>query len=116
MKKTLMLSLVTVLALGVAGITWAAYPAADEAAAPAAKALVAEDAPSAIETFEVENAALAADLDALFEAPVQVANCCLADCYEERAACWDACVGHPDYSACRDQCSAEYDACRAFCF
>lgn len=116
MKKTLMLSLVAVLALGVAGIGWAAYPSADEAAAPAApEALEAEATPSALEAFEAENEALAADFDALFEEPVQVANCCTIECYEERAECWDSCTSAPDPFACRHQCGVEFEACKASC-
>ena len=118
MKKTLMLSLVAVLALGVAGLTWAAYPSADAtndapAVAAVEKALATE--PSAIEAFEAENEALAGDLDALFDEPVQVANCCTIECYETRGECWDACVGEPDVFACRQQCNAEFEACKAGC-
>ncbi len=116
MKKTLMLSLVAVLALAVAGFGWAAYPAADEVAAPAdLEVLEIEGAPSALEIFEAENEALAADFEALLEEPTQVANCCTIECYQERAECWDACVGQPDYEACRAQCNLQFDYCKSFC-
>lgn len=108
MKKTLMLTLVAVLALGVAGITWASHPAADEAAAPAA--LEAEAGSSVIE--RVENADPAAELDALFSGPVETGACCMADCMNERTACWDACGSD---MACREQCSTQYQACTSHC-
>lgn len=116
MKKTLMLSLVAVLALGIAGITWAAYPTADEpAAAIALEALESEVAPSAsaVETLEAENMTLAADLESLFEESVEVADaCCFVYCFEQHAICKSAC-GHD--TGCEIQCWDELQECKTHC-
>lgn len=111
MKKTLMLCLVAVFALGAAGITWAAYPSAEAPAAPALDAVAAET--SAIEAFEAENEALGADLEALFDEPVQVADgCCWAECHNARTACMNGCGTN---QACMTNCFNQFQSCTSHC-
>lgn len=113
MKKTLTSTLaLALLVLGIAGFAWAAQPAAET---PDAAVLqqAPEQAPAEVVPGQEEEIAL----EELFQDPAEVGACCVAECWEQKSACWESCppYGDPGYMTCRNNCQAEYEACRSHC-
>jgi hypothetical protein len=101
----------TLLILGIAGIAWAGQTAVQAPQNPTPEATVQDQAPEA--TLPAEGDELGEiTLEGLFQDPVKVDACCFADCLSQRDACLTACGGD---QACRDECQAEYQACKSHC-
>lgn len=122
MKKTTLSTLVVALLVVAAGVAWAGQatvqaPEDPAAEAPAVETPAPEQAPDAELPADGEVELDEATLEALFQDPTETGACCMADCFEQRTACMDACppYGDPDRAACVDRCWAEYDACKTHC-
>lgn len=111
MRKTFAPALVlTLLALGAAGVAWAVQTGveAPRDAAEAAPAPAAEASPLA-----EGNASGEISLEGLFPEPAKMqGGCCFANCRAELNACQDACGGN---QTCLALCAEEYEACKASC-
>lgn len=121
MKKTTLSTLVLVL-LVAAGAAWAGQaavqaPDAPAAEAPAAETPAPEQAPETELPAEGEVELDEATLEALFQDPTETGACCVANCWEQRNLCEEACppYGDPERDACIDRCRAEFEGCRSHC-
>lgn len=100
MKKTIVSTLALLAVLSIAGITFAAQPAA-----PIEEPVVATTAPATGDTAAPDL------LNEIFQEPVEVVDCCKAECYDE----WSACVAGCGSTACKDACGDARAACIAAC-
>jgi hypothetical protein len=94
-----------------AGLAWASAGEVTELA-PAAPAPA--DHPQQIDDEAQDEQELTSeDLLAMDPDKVDAGACCMADCFEERAACKEACgfFNQP----CLEQCQVEFEACRSNC-
>lgn len=113
MRKTFAPALVlTLLALGVAGLAWAAQ-AAIEAPQNAVEA-TPEPQPAAETTQLAEGIASGEiSLEGLFQEPVKMQDpCCFVACRDEWNNCKNGCGGN---QACLSLCATEYEACLDNC-
>ncbi|HLE83236.1 MAG TPA: hypothetical protein VJG13_02765 [Thermoanaerobaculia bacterium] len=112
MRKTFAPILVlTLLALGVAGVAWAVQA---EVGAPQDPVEVAPVPGQASETSPLADGDTlgAISLEGLFQEPVEVDACCFANCRSAWNACKNACGSD---QACLSLCADEYEACIATC-
>jgi len=110
MKQRIAYTVFALLILGIAGIAWAAQPAADQAEQVVATTPDAAPAPNTGDLIP-------SDLDLLLAQPTATGACCWADCRTERNTCLDGCppVGDPGWEACFDGCNNTYIACTNNC-
>jgi hypothetical protein len=101
----------TLLALGVAGVAWAVQAEVEATQDPVEAAPVPAQASETSPLTDGDGSG-EISLEGLFPEPVEMDACCLAACRAEWNACNDACGGN---HACQTLCAEELEACKANC-